>query len=196
MQLLINDDATTHDPNDGMTNLTTANVTSESAAFQTQHLQDASYLTSVSRSATHGYNFSHNGNDNGRNGVSNGFTTSYNWDDFSATPEGLVDGYCEGSNANGMKSLNQKKNPQFAKQCQRSILLANLPEGTTHADAVEVVRGGLLLDIHLRSNDRSCVISFLEEDHARDFFHYAKRNDIYIRNKRVCFSSLLAMLIV
>lgn len=37
--------------------------------------------------------------------------------------------------------------PTYEKFAQRSILLSNLPEGVTHADIVEVVRGGMLLDM-------------------------------------------------
>ncbi|RFU33918.1 hypothetical protein B7463_g2442, partial [Scytalidium lignicola] len=75
---------------------------------------------------------------------------------------------------------------QFYKnEAKRTVQLSNLPEGVTHADLTNVVRGGLLLDIFLRRNDHTASISFLEEQHAQDFFRHVKRHDLYIRGKRV-----------
>ena len=75
--------------------------------------------------------------------------------------------------------------PQYDRQCTRTILLTNLPEGVTHADVTRVVRGGQLLDVYLRANDRSVAISFLHAVDARAFFDHVKKNDLYIKNKRV-----------
>jgi hypothetical protein len=66
---------------------------------------------------------------------------------------------------------------------QRTILITNIAERTTHKDIAGVVRGGRLLDIFLR-NDRSATVSFVEG--AADFLSYVKRNDIYLHAKRVC----------
>lgn len=65
---------------------------------------------------------------------------------------------------------------------QRTVLITNLSERTTHKDLVSIVRGGRLLDIFLR-NDRTATISFVEG--AADFLAYAKRKDIYLHTKRV-----------
>lgn len=65
---------------------------------------------------------------------------------------------------------------------QRTVLIANLPERTTHKDLAGIIRGGRLLDIFLR-NDRTASISFIEG--AAEFLAYAKRNDIYLHMKRV-----------
>jgi hypothetical protein len=67
-------------------------------------------------------------------------------------------------------------------QDQRTVLITNLPERTTHKDLVNIVRGGRLLDIFLR-NDRTATISFVEG--AAEFLFYAKRTDIYLYTKRV-----------
>jgi biopolymer transport protein ExbD len=69
---------------------------------------------------------------------------------------------------------------------QRTVLITNLSERTTHKDLASIVRGGRLLDIFLR-NDRTATISFVEG--AADFLAYAKRKDIYLHTKRV--SSIL-----
>ncbi|KAF1831367.1 hypothetical protein BDW02DRAFT_505440 [Decorospora gaudefroyi] len=65
---------------------------------------------------------------------------------------------------------------------QRTILITNLPERTTHKDLVSIIRGGRLLDIFIR-NDRSATVSFVEG--AAEFLAYAKRNDLYLHMKRL-----------
>lgn len=80
--------------------------------------------------------------------------------------------------------------PKFEKQHygrneQRTIVIKNLSDRTTHKDLADVLRGGALLDIYLRSHDRTASVSFLEGAAAQDFVNYAKRNDIYIHGKRV-----------
>jgi hypothetical protein len=65
---------------------------------------------------------------------------------------------------------------------QRTILISNLSERTTHKDLVNIIRGGRILDIFLR-NDRSATVSFVEG--AAEFLAYAKRKDIYLHTKRV-----------
>lgn len=75
--------------------------------------------------------------------------------------------------------------PHYERQCARSILLSKLPDNTTHADITEAVRGGQLLDIHLRFNDRTAAVSFLLAADARAFYDHVKRHDLYINYKRV-----------
>ncbi|KAH3917896.1 hypothetical protein HBH56_046240 [Parastagonospora nodorum] len=67
---------------------------------------------------------------------------------------------------------------------QRTVLIANLSEQTTHKDLVGIIRGGRLLDIFLR-NDRTATVSFVEG--AAEFLLHAKRNDIYLHTKRLEF---------
>ncbi|KAL5396901.1 hypothetical protein PMIN03_004555 [Paraphaeosphaeria minitans] len=67
---------------------------------------------------------------------------------------------------------------------QRTVLISNLSDRTTHKDLVGTIRGGRVLDIFLR-NDRSATVSFVEG--ASDFLAYAKRNDIYLHTKRLEF---------
>jgi len=71
---------------------------------------------------------------------------------------------------------------------QRTVLVTNLSERTTHKDLASIIRGGRLLDVFLR-NDRTATISFVEG--AADFLAYAKRKDIYLHTKRV--STMLAL---
>jgi hypothetical protein len=65
---------------------------------------------------------------------------------------------------------------------QRTVLIANLPERTTHKDLAGIIRGGRLLDLFVR-NDRTATVSFVEG--AADFLAYAKRTDIYLHTKRL-----------
>jgi hypothetical protein len=73
-------------------------------------------------------------------------------------------------------------NPAVPKNDQRTILIGNLAERTTHKDLVNIIRGGRLLDIYIR-NDRSATVSFVEG--AQEFLTYAKRNDFYLHTKRL-----------
>ncbi|KAF9875639.1 hypothetical protein CkaCkLH20_07020 [Colletotrichum karsti] len=75
--------------------------------------------------------------------------------------------------------------PQFERIATRTILIVNLPEGTTHGDITAVVRGGQLLDIFLRTYDRSAQVSFLHSADAKEFFEHIRRHDLYIKQKRV-----------
>jgi hypothetical protein len=70
---------------------------------------------------------------------------------------------------------------------QRTVLITNLAERTTHKDLASIIRGGRLLDIFLR-NDRSATISFVEG--AAEFLAYAKRKDVYLHTKRVSTTKL------
>ncbi|KAL2123877.1 hypothetical protein VTJ04DRAFT_242 [Mycothermus thermophilus] len=74
---------------------------------------------------------------------------------------------------------------QFERQCSRTVQLSNLAEGTTHADITAAVRGGMLLDIFMRSHDRTAAVSFVNSADARKFLDHVRRNDLYIRNKRI-----------
>lgn len=79
--------------------------------------------------------------------------------------------------------------PLYERKCARSLMLTNLAEGTTHAEVTEAVRGGQLLEIYLRSHDRTASISFLNAADARAFFDHVRRHDLYIRQKRVSLRS-------
>ena len=74
---------------------------------------------------------------------------------------------------------------QYARAEQRTLVLKNLSERVTHKDIVDIIRGGAVLDIYLRANERTASVSFVEGTAAQNFMNYAKRNDIYIHGKRV-----------
>lgn len=77
----------------------------------------------------------------------------------------------------------------YARAEQRTIIIKNLSDRVTHKDIVDIIRGGAVLDIYLRSNDKTASVSFVEGTAAQAFMNYAKRNDIYIHGKRVSRSS-------
>ncbi|RYP38924.1 hypothetical protein DL766_000733 [Monosporascus sp. MC13-8B] len=83
-----------------------------------------------------------------------------------------------------IQSQNSQR-PQYARMCRRTIALTGLPDQTTHKDVTNVVRGGMLLDIFLRAAEHVALVSFLREEDAVRFHDHARRNDIYIKNKRV-----------
>jgi hypothetical protein len=114
---------------------------------------------------------------------------SNNNDDFTSLQDGPSDGFYAGGSGNNDSQIRFTR-PKFEKFAKRTILLANLPEGVTHVDVVDAVRGGMLLDIYLRTHDRTASVSFLEEVHAQEFYYHIKRHDLYIRGKRVrCLSA-------
>jgi len=43
----------------------------------------------------------------------------------------------------------------------------------------------MLLDVYLRKHDRTAAVSFLHAIHAQNFFDHIRKNDLYIKNKRV-----------
>ncbi|KAI1180349.1 hypothetical protein F4777DRAFT_574110 [Nemania sp. FL0916] len=84
-------------------------------------------------------------------------------------------------------SLHPTQKPQipYARVCRRTITFAGLPPYTTLGDVTDVVRGGQLLDVFLRSAEHTASISFVREDDAVRFYEHTRKNDIYIRNKRI-----------
>ena len=75
--------------------------------------------------------------------------------------------------------------PQYARNDQRSIVLKNLSDKVTHKDIVGAIRGGTVLDVYLRQNERCASVSFVEGSAAAAFLAHTKRNDIYLHGKRV-----------
>lgn len=73
----------------------------------------------------------------------------------------------------------------YARNEQRTILIKNLSDKVVHKDIVDLVRGGALLDIYVRTGEKMASVSFVEGSAAQNFLNYAKRNDIYIHGKRV-----------
>ena len=73
----------------------------------------------------------------------------------------------------------------YERTTQRTILVRNLSDQTTHADIAEIVRGGAVIDIYLRLHNRCATFSFLESSAAQEFMKYTKRKDVYLHGKRV-----------
>ncbi|KAJ3575965.1 hypothetical protein NPX13_g3849 [Xylaria arbuscula] len=82
-------------------------------------------------------------------------------------------------------SLHQSHKPPHPRMCRRTITFAGLPPNTTLGDVTSVVRCGQLLDIFLRSSEHTASVSFVQEDDAVRFYDYTRKNDIYIKNKRI-----------
>lgn len=64
----------------------------------------------------------------------------------------------------------------------RTLLLTRLPQGTTYKDITDVVRGGRILDVHMR-DDRTSTVTFI--DGAAEFLAHAKRFGVYINSHRI-----------
>jgi len=100
--------------------------------------------------------------------------TSYDVDSLAESPVGAT-----------QAATHQRLKPSFDRHCTRTLQLSNLADGTTQADITSAIRGGILLDIFLRTHERSAAVSFLHAVEARRFYDHVRRNDLYIRNKRV-----------
>lgn len=163
-----------------MTNFNTTH-TSDVGAIQSQVPRSSTQGLSHSRPG--GQNYTYGRNDNLRRGsnAANGLSNGHVFEEFSIVPDMPVDGFSD--TGNGYADYSRR--PQYMKHAKRTIQLTNLPDGATYAEITDVVRGGILLDIYIRSNDRIAAISFLEEEPAQAFFHHVRRNDLYIRGRRV-----------
>lgn len=64
-----------------------------------------------------------------------------------------------------------------------TLLFKNLPDGVTHKDVTNAVRGGRLVDVWIRRNDRAAQVTFAEG--AADFLAWSRRNDLLILGRRV-----------
>lgn len=100
--------------------------------------------------------------------------------DGDSADESPVDGVV---GANYVQYQGQRQ--QFDRQCTRTIQFTNLPDSVTHGDITAAVRGGMLLDVFVRPNERTATVSFLHAADARKFFEHVRKNDLYIKNKRV-----------
>ena len=88
-----------------------------------------------------------------------------------AAPDQLFDAY--------------RTKPALAKYDQRTIVIKNLSERTTHTDIAAIVRGGLLLEIFLRIRDRMANVSFVEGSAAAKFLQHVKKHGVYLHGKWV-----------
>lgn len=66
-----------------------------------------------------------------------------------------------------------------------TVALKNLPERATHRDIAEAVRGGALVDIFLRTRDRTASVTFVDAKAANEYLMYAKRRNVYVLGKPV-----------
>ncbi|KAH8821728.1 hypothetical protein F5884DRAFT_768895 [Xylogone sp. PMI_703] len=73
----------------------------------------------------------------------------------------------------------------YEREAKRTVLLYNLPYGVTHADLVNVIRAGCVLDLFLRRHDHSASISFVEESSAINFFRHVQKHGLYIHSQKV-----------
>jgi hypothetical protein len=68
----------------------------------------------------------------------------------------------------------------------RSVVLKGISPFTTMADVLAVVRGGAVLNIYLRPQQRTAHVAFVEPYAAEKFLIHSRRTDVYIKGKRVC----------
>jgi hypothetical protein len=157
----------------------------------TPHPQTQTSYATPSSEATYGHTAETKNGNGHLHAHGGGAGNNYNISWADATGDGEDDdASCDGASpSNGVVGATyakpQSNRPQFDRESTRTVLLTNLPEGTTHADITNAVRGGMLLDVFLRTNERSAAVSFLHAVDARKFFDHVRKHDMYIKNKRV-----------
>ena len=67
----------------------------------------------------------------------------------------------------------------------RSLVIRGISKRTTLADVTKAVRGGQVLNVYLRPHEREAHVSFVDPHAAEKFLIYSKRQDLYVRSKRV-----------
>lgn len=75
--------------------------------------------------------------------------------------------------------------PRKGLRQDHTVQLGRLPEDVTYKEITNIVRGGRLVEVYLRLHDRAADVTFADEVEAAGFLSYARRNDIYVRTKRV-----------
>ncbi|OXV05594.1 hypothetical protein Egran_06638 [Elaphomyces granulatus] len=95
-----------------------------------------------------------------------------------------VDNSSSDERTDGRASL-QPEQSSPAPLGQHTVVIRGFPERASYSDILEVVRGGALFQIFLRSRDRMASVSFVHSSAAQEFVNHAKRHDIYVQGKRV-----------
>ncbi|KAK5629650.1 hypothetical protein RRF57_005365 [Xylaria bambusicola] len=111
---------------------------------------------------------------------------SHNWNSHEQLGGTLTPSYsADGPTDVHIDPLHQIPKPLYPRMCKRTIAFYGLPTYTTLGDVTSVVRCGRLLDVFLRSAEHTASVSFVREEDAVRFYDHARRNDVYIKNKRV-----------
>jgi hypothetical protein len=148
------------------------------------YLNQPPSVTVTQQASTNDYTYGRNANYTPRNGDLRTRDThalreeTNGNDDFTYLQDGPPEGFYDGGSGNNDYQARFSR-PQYEKFCKRTVLLSNLPDAVTHAEVVDNVRGGMLLDIFLRTHDRAASVSFLEEAQAQEFLRHVKRHDLY-----------------
>lgn len=82
-------------------------------------------------------------------------------------------------------------NRRLERNAQRSVRCFNLPLGVRRSEITAVIRGGPLLEVHLRPKEHTAIVSFVYEDDAAAFLDRAREHGLRIRNTTVSNSSSL-----
>lgn len=67
----------------------------------------------------------------------------------------------------------------------RTVKIRGLSRFTTLADLAGVIRGGIILSMHIRPRDGAALVSFVEPMAAEKFVMHCRRNEIYLKGKRL-----------
>ncbi|KAJ5604712.1 hypothetical protein N7510_009866 [Penicillium lagena] len=65
------------------------------------------------------------------------------------------------------------------------MIALRTPTGVTHADIINAIRGGLLMDIHLLPHRNACFVTFLNHRDAENFMAYCQSHVFYVARRSV-----------
>ena len=68
---------------------------------------------------------------------------------------------------------------------KRSLILKNLPPEASLKDVIDVLRGGMILDVYIGPKENQAFVSFVEPSVAKAFLQWTHYNPIKIRGHKV-----------
>lgn len=78
----------------------------------------------------------------------------------------------------------------------RAVVLHGLSPFVTLADIANFVRGGIVLNMFIRSKARTAHVAFVDPMAAEKFIMHCKRNDLYLKGKRVSYAPYRIMIVL
>ncbi|KAG5922950.1 hypothetical protein E4U42_005119 [Claviceps africana] len=97
----------------------------------------------------------------------------------------LGDPESDSSDTPSPSSADHEAKPTLEREALRTVQLYNLPQDTTLAEITSVVRGGFLVDIHLKRKSKTASLSFLHSKDARAFYDYVQTNPPHIKGAKL-----------
>ena len=83
----------------------------------------------------------------------------------------------------GWQKVTEKSTEQ---RPRRSLILKNLQPETSLKDIIDILRGGMILDVYIGTKESQAFVSFVEPSAAKAFLQWTNYNPIKIQGHKVC----------